>query len=112
MLRVNPANHRAIEAGMPGYVHIFRLDETLDERTKAPTPVYQVNYTVPGSTYVRRFDELRLKEFLVSKVALDPVSLDRVMTDLHACGKANIGDVEISAAEAAGIGLEQVPSEY
>jgi hypothetical protein len=95
---------------MAGILHIFRLDES---RT-APEPTlrhYQANYTTPGNTYARAYDEAELALFLRTKAALSEAQLERALEELHGTGRTTIGDVDIPESEAAALGLEQQPSD-
>ncbi len=97
--------------GMPGYLHIFVLDRAPDGRTAGSKVSYQVSYTTPGSAFVRAYDPEYLREFLITKVALDDAAVDRILTQLRTTGRANIADVEFSEQEAAALGMEQIPTE-
>ena len=96
---------------MPGTLHIMLLDQERGSYDK-PVRYYQANYTTPGNTYARSYDEEKLTEFLRTKVALTGPQVERVLEDLRSTGHTTVGEVEISPAEASAMGLEQVPSDF
>jgi len=96
---------------MAGYIKLTRLARRTgtDNRDLAE---YQVNYTVGGASYVIAYDDPKLREFLLRKVALDQHDFEAIIDQLRREGHATIGDVDISESEASSMGMEQVPDDF
>ncbi len=93
---------------MPGYLHIFRLPEAVNDRQATR---YQLNYTVGGNSYVRVFNPEGLDEFLRSNVGVAPEAAEEALRQLRCDGRTTIAEVDIRESEAPAMGLEQLPSD-
>jgi hypothetical protein len=96
---------------MHGTLHIFRIGEERDKYGRR-SGNYQANYTTPGNTYSSTYNEEKLTEFLRTKIALRPSQLQQVMAELRTRGRVTMGEVDISAEEVGGLGLQQNPSDF
>jgi hypothetical protein len=94
---------------MPGYLHIFRMDEAAGG---AGGPDYQVNYSVPGNSFVKSVTgDDELAAFLLHDAEVSSEDADRALTALRATGRATIPDVDIPVSEASAMGLQRAPSD-
>lgn len=86
---------------MSGILHIFR----------AQSDIYQVNYTLGCTSYVRTCTRPELEHLLVTPAAFDDALIAGVFDELTAKNNVTVSDVHISERETSALGLEPMPSD-
>ena len=86
---------------MSGILHIFR----------AQPDIYQVNYTLGCTSYVRTCTRPELEHLLVTPAAFDDAMIASVFDELGAKDKVTVSEVEISERETGNLGFEPMPSD-
>jgi hypothetical protein len=93
---------------MPGYLHIFRTRESGDSAASD----YQVNYVIPGSSFMKLVPgDNELARFLLEVAEVPSGEIDRALGELRDSGRTNIAEVDIPLSEASALGLLRVPSD-
>jgi hypothetical protein len=91
---------------MSGTLHIFRL------RIANGGDIYQLNYTMTGSTFAKVFGSPQeLRHFLL-ELGLEPSALDSAWTALTRSGKLTLDDLEISPQQAAALGMTHAEVDF
>jgi len=73
---------------------------------------YQVNFTTPGKSYARAFNQEHLADFLRTPIGMPDDEADKLFEELIAHGNALVDEVEIPEREMTVLGFEQVASEF
>jgi len=96
---------------MPGYLHIFRTGKSADRLDRA-RPDYQINYSIPGNSFVKSVTgDDELTGFLVHNAEVPQSEIDRAFRELRSSGRTTIADVDIPISEAPAMGLLREPSD-
>ena len=93
-----------------GRLHIFEIGRDKGRHGDIIRE-YQVNYNDAGNTFSGIMPEEKLRDFLLSKAALNPEALDCSFAELHSSGRTTVAGVELGENDAAAIGLLQEPSD-
>jgi hypothetical protein len=91
---------------------MFALPSKAADSKGLQTPMYQFTFDAGGHSFSRVFTEEGLVEFLAEELSLTPEVLDNALDELHASSKTTITEIEISANEAAAMGLKEAGVDY
>ncbi len=72
---------------------------------------YQLNFNDAGNTFSGTMDEEKLREFLVTKMAIPGTIAERTLEELNVSGKSTLSDLDIPEVELGALGLVQEPSD-
>ncbi|HEY3927537.1 MAG TPA: hypothetical protein VGL89_04110 [Candidatus Koribacter sp.] len=99
--RANLDVRNRIQPIMSGILHIFR----------SQPDIYQVNYTLGVTNYVRTCTREQLEHLLVTPAALDDALIAGLFDELNAHDKVTVSDVSITPNQVSSHGFEPMPSD-
>ena len=86
---------------MSGILHIFRTQPD----------IYQVNYTLGTTSYVRTCTRGELEHLLVTPASFDDALIASVFDELTAKNNVTVSDIAISERDTSALGFEPMPSD-
>lgn len=86
---------------MSGIMHIFRTQPD----------IYQVNYTLGTTSYVRTCTRPELEHLLVTPASFDDALIASVFDELAAKNNVTVSEVAISERDTSALGFEPMPSD-